>query len=72
MVVAHQKGGRSTSSPRMVRSISGSAAPPARGLHSSTFRLNVSAECRVGAAFWGYLGVVWWVCSVSEGVYKDA
>jgi hypothetical protein len=31
---------------------------PGRGLHSSTFRLNLSATCGTGGAFRGCLGVV--------------
>jgi len=31
---------------------------PGRGLHSSTFRLNVSTLCGIGGAFRGCLGVV--------------
>jgi len=34
------------------------AAPRARGLHSSTFRLNLSALCGIGVTFRGYLGGV--------------
>jgi hypothetical protein len=36
-----------------------------RGLHSSTFRLNVSALCGIGGAFRGCLGVVY---GVSGGI----
>jgi hypothetical protein len=32
--------------------------PLARGLHSSNFRLNVSAFCGAGVALWSCLGVV--------------
>jgi len=34
------------------------AVPRVRGLHSSTFRLNVSAFCGIGGAFRGCLGGV--------------
>jgi hypothetical protein len=41
----------------------GDGAPLARGIHSSTFRLNVSAFCGIGGAFMGCLegvkGVFW-------------
>jgi hypothetical protein len=31
-----------------------------RDIHSSTFRLNLSAFCGIGGAFRGYSGVVRW------------
>ena len=40
--------------------------PTTRGLHSSTFRLNISASSGTGAACRGYLGDVW---EVSGGVW---
>jgi hypothetical protein len=39
--------------------------PDGRGLHSSTFRLNLSASCGIGGAFRCCLGGVW---EVSRGV----
>jgi hypothetical protein len=39
-----------------------------RGLHSSTFRLNVSAFCGLGATFTGYSGGVYEVPGGVEGV----
>jgi hypothetical protein len=38
-----------------------------RGLHSSTFRLNVSAFCGMGGAFRGCLGGEWEVLGVRCG-----
>jgi len=41
--------------------------PAIRALHSSTFRLNVSALCWVGDAFKGCLGGVWEASEGSRG-----
>jgi hypothetical protein len=38
-----------------------------RGLHSSTFRLNVSAFSGIGGVFRGYVGGVWVVSAVIRG-----
>jgi len=43
-------------------------APPPRGLHSSTFQLNVRTFYGIGGAFRGYLGGVYEVSGVSGGV----
>jgi len=40
-----------------------------RGLHSSTFRLNVSALCGIGGAFRGYLGGVYGVSGSVWGIF---
>jgi len=50
-------GGLSGSSPRICARIL-LRMPSARGLHSSTFRLNVSAFCVIGGGIWGCLGGV--------------
>jgi len=41
--------------------------PHPRGLHSSTFRLNVSAFCGIGGASRGYVGGVYEVLGGVEG-----
>jgi len=41
-----------------------------RGLHSSTFRLNVSAFCGIGGALRDCLGVVLRVCSRYRGLLR--
>jgi len=46
----------------------GGGPPIIRGLHSSTFQLNVSASCGIGVAFRGCLGGVWGVYRVYTGV----
>jgi len=46
---------------------SGWSSPKARGLHSSTFRLNVSAFCGTGGAFRGCLRSVWEVLGGIRG-----
>jgi len=45
-----------------------STAESGRSLHSSTFRLNVSAFCGIGGAFRGYLGGA---CEVLRGNRGD-
>jgi hypothetical protein len=41
-----------------------------RGLHSSTFRLNVSTFCVIGGASRGCLGVVWGVFRRCQGILR--
>ena len=43
--------------------------PDTRGLHSSTFRLNVSAFCGIGGAFWDCLGAAYGVLRGIGGYY---
>jgi hypothetical protein len=45
------------------------AAPPARGLHSSTFQLNLSAFCGIGVAFRGCFEGVWGVIGDAKGYF---
>ena len=41
-----------------------------RGLHSSTFRLNLGAFCGIGGAFRGCLGGDWRVLGRYQGVFR--
>ena len=51
----------------VIRGPGAGAEVGATGLHSSNFRLNVSAFCGIGGVFWVHLGGVWGVSGVKRG-----